>query len=429
MKKITMLPLPLRRAVATVLCLLFLAWTLSRALLPTGGEGDPFPSGGEIPTADAPPATAEQALLVGLISSAESIDLSPFSLPAESLSALYTRVVYGEPSLFYVAPRLAYRYTEGTTGRLVTEVYPVYTLTGNELAAAGETYFSAVTTIAAEARAALGLGGHSSPLTAAEQASAALYLHDCLAAAYDYDTRPSGEANRDAYRLFRDGVGVCQAYALAYLALCRAVGLEADFVSSTAMDHAWNHVRIGDAWYHVDVTRDDPIPADGAEGGAGVVDHNRFLRSDAGMAALGYHGYTCPSGHTCTDTSFETAISHWSDGEAVENSQGAAESDGTVKDSAATGVAWGSLHRSPMVILRAGGVLTWVGVATEGAVAAYRLEEVLFFLSVGDLDGDGAITPGDLLACALPPDAGGGFMAEARAACLSRLRAMLVGGA
>ena len=113
----------------------------------------------------------------------------------------------------------------------------------------------------------------------------------------------------------------------------------------------------------------------------------------------------------------------------MENSQGAAESDGTVKDSAATGVAWGSLHRSPMVILRAGGVLTWVGVATEGAVAAYRLEEVLFFLSVGDLDGDGSITPGDLLACALPPDAGGGFMAEARAACLSRLRTMLVGGA
>ena len=69
-----------------------------------------------------------------------------------------------------------------------------------------------------------------------------------------------------------------------------------------------------------------------------------------------------------------------------------------------------------------------MGVTTEGAVAVYRLEEVLFSLSAGDLDGDGAITPGDLLACTLPPDAGG-FMAEARAACLSRLRAMLVDGA
>ncbi len=392
---------PTRRVAALLLCFLSFASLSVGAILPTGST----------PPADAPPATVEAALAAGLFASSEVIDLTAFSLPAAELSAIYTRVLYDEPGLFHVAPRLAYRYTEGEVGRVVTMVYPAYTLAGEELAAARAMYADAVSSLAAEARAALGLVENtpSSALTPAEEASAALYLHDRLAARYDYDTRASEEANRDAYRLFRDGVGVCQAYALAYLALCRAVGLEADFVSSAAMDHAWNHVRVGEAWYHVDVTRDDPLTADGES--AGVVDHSRFLRSDAGMAALGYHDYACPSGHVCESAAYEEALCPATDDKPVENSPAA--------DTA--GEFWGTLHRSPMVVLRAGGSFSWVGVTDEGILTAYRAEASLTALSPGDIDGDGAITPGDLLALT------SGGTSPATDACLARLRAILVG--
>ena len=109
----------------------------------------------------------------------------------------------------------------------------------------------------------------------------------------------------DAFSLFRDGVGVCQAYALAFMALGRAAGLEVDMVTSREMDHAWNRMSgVGDAWYHVDVTRDDPIREPGT---ASVVRHTRLLRSDAGMEAEGYTAFSCGDGHICADGRYETA--------------------------------------------------------------------------------------------------------------------------
>ena len=39
-------------------------------------------------------------------------------------------------------------------------------------------------------------------------------------------------------------------------------------------DHAWNIVRIGDQYYHVDVTWGDPVFADGQESGTGITVKN-----------------------------------------------------------------------------------------------------------------------------------------------------------
>ena len=129
------------------------------------------------------------------------------------------------------------------------------------------------------------------------------------------------------------------------------------------MDHAWNHVRVDGVWYHVDVTRDDPIPtAEGSE----AVNHLRLLRSDAGMEALGYYGYTCAAGHTCTDPRYEP------DGQA----------------------ALADFHRALVPI----GEL-WAGGNREGApVAAAVRADGIHPGAPGDTDGDGAVTPADLLA-------------------------------
>jgi transglutaminase-like putative cysteine protease len=245
----------------------------------------------------------------------------------------------------------------------VTEVYPAYTMTGDALTAARAYYRDTLAAILTEME--LTFGSH--PRT---EADTVLYLHDYLAHHYAYDTRalsPNGDtsraANADAYTFLRDGVGICQAYALTFLALCRGAGLEAELVVSDAMDHAWNHVRVDGAWYHVDVTRDDPIPA---SEGTDEVDHLRLLRSDEGVAALGYHGFSCAAGHTCTDGRYEAA----------EGMSG-----------------WEVFSRR---LLFSNG--KWVGMDKSGAVVGISIQKQGFFISqVGDVDQSGVFDPPDLL--------------------------------
>ena len=294
-------------------------------------------------------------LLEGLTDCREAIDLSGASLPVSELGRVYLTILHSHPELFHVAPRLSYSYTERDGTRAVTEVYPAYTLTGDALAAARAFYRDTLAAILTEME--LTFGSH--PRT---EVDTVLYLHDYLADRYTYDTRAK-TPNADTYTFLRDGAGVCQAYALTFLALCRGAGLEADLVVSDAMDHAWNHVRVDGIWYHVDVTRDDPIPA--AEG-TEEVNHLRLLRSDGGMEALGYHGFSCAAGHTCTDTRFETAEE---------------------------GTGWGIFSQK---LVFSGG--KWLGMDDSGAVVAVKLQKSGAFVGqVGDADLNGAIDPADLL--------------------------------
>ena len=294
-------------------------------------------------------------LLEGLLACEEAIDLSACALPADDLGVVYARLSYSHPELFHVAPRLSFTTEVAGGQRLVAFVYPTYTFMGPALTAARTLYRDTVMLLLAEMETAF-------DGTLPTEAERVLYLHDLLADRYAYDTRAS-DPNADAYRFFRDGVGICQAYALAFLALAEAAGLEADLVTSDAMDHAWNHVRVDGAWYHVDVTRDDPIPAaDGSE----QVNHTRLLRTDAGMDSLGYYGYTCSAKHICTDSRFEPS------GEAAlaDLSQALALVDGA-----------------------------WTGTYPDGAPVAVTVgKEGITTGGRGDMDGDGSVTPADLLA-------------------------------
>ena len=295
-------------------------------------------------------------ILEGLTDCREAIDLSGASLPVSELGRVYVSVLHSHPELFHVAPRLSYSYTERDGTRTVVQVYPVYTLTGDALTAARADYRDVLAAILAEME--LTFGSH--PRT---EADTVLYLHDYLAHRYAYDTRPEAEANADAYSFLRDGRGICQAYALAFLALCQGAGLEADLVVSDAMDHAWNHVRVEGEWYHVDVTRDDPIPA--AEG-TDEVNHLRLLRSDEGIEALGYHGFSCAAGHTCTDGRYEAAEE---------------------------GTGWGIFSQK---LVFSGG--KWMGMDENGGVVAMKFQkEGVFMGKVGDADLNGVIDPADLL--------------------------------
>ena len=299
----------------------------------------------------------DPALLLreGLAACMPEIDLAGCQLTPSELASLYAAVLYDDPSLFHVALRLSY----AAVGGRVSTVYPVYTLTGDSLTEARELYEDTLAATVAAMQSEIGVD--------ASEAARVLWLHDHLAYTCSYDTRDT--PNADAYTLFRDRTGVCQAYALAFLALSRAAGLEADLVTSTAMDHAWNHVRVDGVWYHVDVTRDDPV------GDVPTVNHDRLLLSDAGMAARGYHSYTCASGHACTGTAFEL------------DGKGALEGFHTALTPLGKG---------------------FVGALPDGSPVGICISpNGIFVTARGDIDADGRLTPADLLAVYDPilPDA------------------------
>ncbi|WP_275372647.1 transglutaminase domain-containing protein [Clostridium tertium] len=81
------------------------------------------------------------------------------------------------------------------------------------------------------------------------------------------------------YTLLSEGKGVCSAYALLAYKMYQKVGIESYIVEGkTDIAHAWNIVRIGNNYYHVDTTWNDPL-----EDRAGLVQYTYFLVSDNDM--------------------------------------------------------------------------------------------------------------------------------------------------
>lgn len=303
--------------------------------------------------------TLPDTLRYAMASCEGEVDLSAFEVTAEALGGVLAEVLQDAPELFHVDGRFSYTY--GENGRVLT-VRPIYTMVGEELARARMLYLQAVE-------------GYLRALDEARgdavwrEAEVVLFLHDALAerCAYDEEGVLAGGGRANAYELLRDGRGICQAYALAFMALCRGAGLEADFVCSPDMDHAWNHVRVDGMWYHVDVTHDDPVPSAEEEG---AVYHHRWLRSDAGMDTLGYHGYTCAQEHTCADTRYE------------QGGAGALSSFSAPVRYTPVGWAVESLDRLPALF-------SVTGNPSAGVIRH----------AAGDLDGDGQVGVADLVLC------------------------------
>lgn len=85
------------------------------------------------------------------------------------------------------------------------------------------------------------------------------------------------EYHTDASVLLNDST-VCEGYAKAFNLLCHSAGIESYYVFSS--NHAWNIVKIGGHYFHVDTTWDD-----GSD-----ISYSWFLKSDSEMSANNSHG-------------------------------------------------------------------------------------------------------------------------------------------
>ena len=155
----------------------------------------------------------------------------------------------------------------------------------------------------------------------------ALILHDYLAKTVEYNMNAVSSSNnqltsvdthaRSAYGAIVDKTAVCRGYALAYAHLLSLVGIESEFVTSDYMNHAWNMVKIGDNFYHVDVTYDDPVNTSNED--AGLVSHEYFLRSDESISSSlssdqkngvrsPHYGWSTYDSISCSNSAFDTNL-------------------------------------------------------------------------------------------------------------------------
>jgi hypothetical protein len=192
----------------------------------------------------------------------------------------YWNILYENADLFFVdLSGTTYYYYDSETGIPTSLSEIPYLMTKNEYAEKAKQFDAAVD-------AALDILDDGMSKT-----EKALALNDYLVLNTEYDTEKlqladsgydSHYLHNDAYHALVTRKAMCQGYAQAYDYLLEQIGIESRVVAGVAGggDHAWNLIKLGSSWYHVDVTWNDPT-ADRF----GKVSHKYFLMSDEAMLA------------------------------------------------------------------------------------------------------------------------------------------------
>ncbi len=133
---------------------------------------------------------------------------------------------------------------------------------------------------------------------------AVIAAHDYLVLNTAYDEKIAiSEVNSSSH--YAEGTllkntAVCSGYASTFQLLMELAGIQCEYVWNDS--HAWNIVQLGDKWYHVDVTWDDPTPDQ-----PGAVIYTHLLMTDDEVSRLKDHeSWQCECGgpHNCDDESY-----------------------------------------------------------------------------------------------------------------------------
>lgn len=211
----------------------------------------------------------------------EEIDVSEFNVSKSNAVEFYKTFSLIHPELFYVG--LGFSYSYDPTNDRVVGFYPDYIISKSE-------YETQKKALDKEVERVLSLVNDDM-----SDSEKALVIHDELAIMNEYSTADKSKA--DIYNSLVEKTSVCQGYALAYSYLMSLAGVDTELVVSNSMNHMWNKVHIGNAWYNVDVTWDDPL-----QDRAGHAQHTYFLLSDTAIQNLPskHYDYTISYGANST---------------------------------------------------------------------------------------------------------------------------------
>ncbi|MBQ7863950.1 MAG: hypothetical protein IJ353_07380 [Lachnospiraceae bacterium] len=141
-------------------------------------------------------------------------------------------------------------------------------------------------------------------LSELDDIDAIIAAHDYLILNTFYDEAAAasvtGGPSHYAEGLLLNGKAVCSGYASVFQLLMTFADIPCEYVVTDT--HAWNMVQLGDEWYHIDVTWDDPTPDQ-----PGVVIYTHFMMTDDEVATLKDHknwSCECSEDHNCDDESY-----------------------------------------------------------------------------------------------------------------------------
>lgn len=225
-----------------------------------------------------PAALFVERVCTGWDAHSAEIDVSDLGIAKEEGLALYWTTLNTFPRYFDVSGRVGYKYN--SAAGTITAIQPQYNCTQAEHQARLAAYDAELARVLEDAAP----WAERQSMTDTE---VALALHDYIALHAKYchaalSDKPGNPDAWNAYGLIVNKTAVCQGYMLGYMDLLLKCGIFSVPVTSDAINHAWNAVEVeanSGAYYHVDVTWDDPSTSspDGDQDTAGYVRHNFFM--------------------------------------------------------------------------------------------------------------------------------------------------------
>ena len=193
------------------------------------------PDGGLITESD-----VYQYLLGEILKCKTEISVSEYNLNEEQIGEVFAMLFYSEAELFFIDGH--YSFTRYAGSGIIQTIRPLYPDNVDEIPAMLAEFHEMTNAIIAEVDPTM------------SDWEKVAFVHDYVALHYDYD---HDLEIYDAYAMLKTGIGVCQAYSLLTRYLLKELGIECECVSCKGLNHEWNIVKIGNSWYHMDVTWDD----------------------------------------------------------------------------------------------------------------------------------------------------------------------------
>ncbi len=206
---------------------------------------------------------AVYGLLFSSVQNGESnINIGEYKLNDESLGMVMTLLKYENPQLFNIDGSATG--TGSPTTHTWLTVNPKYIRNAAQVKNIREQIENAAAPIIEEA------------LKESDGFKRVKVLHDSIVNMTTYTLNgPVYKSEADGPLV--NGRALCEGYSKAFAYLCQSIGVPCICIvgSGNGENHMWNMVQIGEKWYHVDVTWDDPV------GSKPVLRHDYFCVSTA----------------------------------------------------------------------------------------------------------------------------------------------------
>ena len=223
-----------------------------------------------------------------------TIDITAYRVTVGNILHVYKSAVFTNPDIFYVdASLVKYQFDNDS---IVHYIDPVYILKRSQIPTYTKRFNRAVKYFLSNIDSAL------------SDFQKALLIHDKIIVNCQY--KQDGDLAYTAYGAIVNKKAVCEGYTRAYCWLLSKAGVDSKCINIEKKTHCWNYVKIGNDWYHVDVTSDDPLPDSG-----GHVSHKFFLLSDSKLKSYKtnvHTGYksdvTYKNDYNCLNTKFNSSF-------------------------------------------------------------------------------------------------------------------------